>query len=48
MKKKKRQKAIAKIPVESTMQSNFDILGSYTGAYLQGELEEPVQDADDL
>ncbi|MBQ7407869.1 MAG: hypothetical protein IJW13_01140 [Clostridia bacterium] len=28
--------------------SAFDVYGSYTGTYLLGELEEPVQDVDDL
>ena len=32
----------------SDMASSFDVLGSYTGCYLAGEYEEPVQDADDL
>ncbi len=30
------------------MASGFDVLGSYTGCYLKGEMEEPIQDADDL
>ena len=30
------------------MKSNYDPLGSYTGSYLSGEYEEPVQDVDDL
>lgn len=30
------------------MSSEFDILGSYTGSYLVGDYEDPVQDADDL
>ena len=30
------------------MVSPFDPLGSYTGNYLNGSLEEPVQDVDDL
>lgn len=32
----------------ANMRSNFDVLGSYTGRYLAGDYEEPVQDADDL
>lgn len=28
--------------------SDFDVLGSWTGNYLAGNLEEPVQDVDDL
>lgn len=30
------------------MKSSFDVLGSYTGSYIAGENEEPVQDVDDL
>lgn len=30
------------------MNSGFDVLGSYTGNYLLGRSEEPVQDVDDL
>ena len=30
------------------MKSSFDPLGSYTGNYLLGRNEEPVQDVDDL
>lgn len=30
------------------MASSFDPLGSYTGNYLDGVYEEPVQDVDDL
>ncbi len=30
------------------MFSEYDLLGSYTGSYLIGEYEDPVQDADDL
>ncbi len=30
------------------MQSPFDPTGSWTGNYLLGNLEEPVQDVDDL
>ena len=33
---------------KTDMKSAFDVLGSYTGRYLTGELEEPVQDVDDL
>ena len=33
---------------KSTMKSEFDVLGSYTGNYLSGEYEDPIQDADDL
>ncbi|MBQ9709571.1 MAG: hypothetical protein IJV67_02995 [Clostridia bacterium] len=33
---------------EKIMESYFDVLGSYTGTYLSGEIEEPVQDVDDL
>ena len=34
--------------VAKKIQSEFDPLGSYTGSYLLGEYEEPIQDADDL
>ena len=30
------------------LKSEFDPLGSYTGSYIAGEYEEPVQDVDDL
>ena len=33
---------------EENLKSKFDPLGSYTGNYLTGEYEEPVQDVDDL
>lgn len=33
---------------KSGMKSSFDVLGSYTGSYIAGEHEEPVQDVDDL
>ena len=33
---------------EEVLKSKFDPLGSYTGSYLTGEYEEPVQDVDDL
>ncbi len=35
-------------PSAPDMKSDFDVLGSYTGRYLAGEGEEPVQDVDDL
>lgn len=41
MKKKKQNK-------NKNMKSPFDPLGSYTGNYLLGINEEPVQDVDDL
>lgn len=44
----KKSKKKLKQKVNSTFKSNFDPLGSYTGNYLSGEYEEPVQDADDL
>jgi hypothetical protein len=43
MKKKKVKKNLTEKIV-----SPYDPLGSYTGSYLVGEYEEPVQDADDL
>lgn len=33
---------------KSALVSRFDPLGSYTGNYIKGEYEDPVQDADDL
>ena len=33
---------------KTKMKSPFDPLGSYTGNYLSGNAEEPVQDVDDL
>lgn len=47
MKKPKRKKSAKKMP-EINMASSYDVLGSYTGCYLSGEYEDPVQDADDL
>ena len=41
MKKKKKK-------IKSQMVSEYDLLGSYTGSYLTGDYEDPVQDADDL
>ena len=43
MKKKKAKKAL----IEKII-SPYDPLGSYTGSYLTGEYEDPVQDVDDL
>lgn len=34
--------------VKKKIASDFDVLGSWTGNYLMGDYEEPVQDADDL
>lgn len=34
--------------IKTEMFSEYDLLGSYTGSYLIGEYEDPVQDADDL
>ena len=42
--KSKKKKKIKKC----TMDSAFDPQGSWTGNYLLGEHEEPVQDVDDL
>ena len=33
---------------KQNMKSGFDPLGSYTGNYLLGKNEDPVQDVDDL
>ena len=33
---------------KNKMKSSFDVLGSYTGSYIAGINEEPVQDVDDL
>ena len=46
MKKKKKLKP--KTTKAPDMSSGFDVLGSYTGNYLLGEYEDPVQDVDDL
>ena len=43
---KKKKAAIP--PRKSKMKSSFDVLGSYTGSYIAGVNEEPVQDVDDL
>ena len=45
---KKKDKKQKHQTVQSEMESSYDVLGSYTGSYLSGELEEPVQDVDDL
>ena len=45
MNKKNKKHKVKKI---SNMQSSFDTQGSWTGTYLLGENEEPVQDVDDL
>ncbi|MBQ8726635.1 MAG: hypothetical protein IJY84_06020 [Clostridia bacterium] len=44
----KKTKKTTKKKVSQKFVSNFDPLGSYTGNYISGEYEEPVQDADDL
>lgn len=44
----KKVKKTANKKVKQRFTSNFDPLGSYTGNYISGEYEEPVQDADDL
>ena len=41
-------KKACKTKNKSRMKSSFDVLGSYTGSYIAGEHEEPVQDVDDL
>ena len=43
----KKKKAVTP-PHKSKMRSSFDVLGSYTGSYIAGVSEEPVQDVDDL
>jgi len=45
---KKKNKGNKKIILPPPMTSPFDPLGSYTGTYLTGFYEEPVQDVDDL
>lgn len=44
----KKCKKKLKHKINPSLKSNFDPLGSYTGIYISGEYEEPVQDADDL
>lgn len=46
MKKKSTKKIKSKIT--QNLKSDYDPLGSYTGSYIAGEYEEPVQDVDDL
>jgi len=48
LKKKSKRKSKDLTKSKEGMASLFDVLGSYTGTYLAGEYEEPVQDADDL
>ncbi|MBR2336782.1 MAG: hypothetical protein IKA61_02430 [Clostridia bacterium] len=45
---KKKQSKRNKKDITQKLKSNFDPLGSYTGSYIAGEYEEPVQDVDDL
>ena len=45
---KKKQVKKSKKQVADKLKSKFDPLGSYTGSYIAGEYEEPVQDVDDL
>lgn len=45
---KKKQVKKQKKSIAQKLKSNFDPLGSYTGSYIAGEYEEPVQDVDDL
>ena len=45
---KKKQVKTTKNKVAQKLKSDFDPLGSYTGSYIAGEYEEPVQDVDDL
>ncbi len=44
---KKKKAAVAPLR-KNKMKSSFDVLGSYTGSYIAGVNEEPVQDVDDL
>ena len=45
---KKKQVNKQKKAITQKLKSKFDPLGSYTGRYIAGEYEEPVQDVDDL
>lgn len=45
---KNRQIKKQKKTISQKLKSKFDPLGSYTGSYIAGEYEEPVQDVDDL
>ena len=47
-KMKKKQTKKSKNKITQKLKSEFDPLGSYTGSYIAGEYEEPVQDVDDL
>lgn len=49
-KSKPKSKKSAKIAIKKKkrLSSGYDLLGSWTGTYLLGEGEEPVQDVDDL
>ena len=44
----KKGKNKVKTKKDKNLKSPYDPLGSYTGTYLSGEYEEPVQDVDDL
>ncbi len=47
MKKSKKSKTKNK-KLNEKLKSEYDPLGSYTGSYISGEYEEPIQDVDDL
>lgn len=46
--KNKKQTKNISVKKKKPLNSGFDLLGSWTGNYLLGDGEEPVQDVDDL
>lgn len=48
MKKPLNESSKKSIKSKKRIVSDFDVLGSWTGNYLAGVLEDPVQDVDDL